>query len=74
MMKSKLSYELIEKAILDDEEAISRILKIYEPYINTLSSQTLFDKEGNECMGVNVDLKEHLTSKLLKVISVYIII
>ena len=73
-MKGDLNYELIDKAVSGDEDAINRILKIYEPYINTLASQTLFDKEGNECMGVNVDLKEHLTSKLLKVISVYIII
>ena len=73
-MKNKLSYELIEKAVSGDEEAIDRILKIYEPYINTLASQTLLDSDGNEYVGVNVDLKEHLTSKLLTVISKYIII
>lgn len=73
-MKNKLSYELIEKAVSGDEEVINRILKIYEPYINTLASQTLFDKDGDEYMGGNVDLKEHLTSKLLTVISKYIII
>ena len=72
-MKNKPSYELIEKAVSGDEEAISRILKIYEPYINTLASQTLFDKEGNEYMGVNVDLKEYLTSKLLNVVNRYIL-
>ena len=72
-MKNKLSYELIEKAVSGDEEAINRILKIYEPYINTLASQTLFDKEGNEYMGVNVDLKEYLTSKLLNVVNRYIL-
>ena len=73
-MKSKLSYELIEKAVSGDVEAAQRILKIYEPYINTLASQTLFDKDGDGYMGVNVDLKEHLTCKLLTVISKYIII
>ena len=73
-MKGDLNYELIDKAVSGDEEAINRILKIYEPYINTLASQTLLDSEWNEYVGVNVDLKEHLTSKLLTVISKYIII
>ena len=73
-MKGDLNYELIDKAVSGDEEAINRILKIYEPYINTLASQTLLDSDGNEYVGVNVDLKEHLTSKLLTVISKYIII
>ena len=73
-MKGDLNYELIDKAVSGDEEAINRILKIYEPYINTLASQTLLDGDGNEYVGVNVDLKEHLTSKLLTVISKYIII
>lgn len=73
-MKGDLNYELIDKAVSGDEEAINRILKIYEPYINTLASQTLLDSDGNEYVGVNVDLKEHLTCKLLTVISKYIII
>lgn len=70
-MKNKLSYELIEKAVSGDVEAINRIVEIYEPYINTLASQTLLDSDGNEYVGVNDDLKEHLTSKLLDVISKY---
>ena len=73
-MKNKLSYELIEKAVSGDEEAIDRILKIYEPYINTLASQTLLDSDGNEYVGVNVDLKEHLIGKLLRLIDVYKVI
>lgn len=38
---------------------------------NTLSSQTLYDKDGNEYIGVNVSLKEHLTSKLMDLINGY---
>ena len=47
-MKSKLSYDLIERAILGDETAVNRIVEIYEPYINTLASKPLYDSKGNE--------------------------
>ena len=70
-MKSDLSYDMIKKAISGDVEAVNRIVSIYEPYINTLSSQTLYDKDGNEYIGVNVSLKEHLTSKLMDLINGY---
>lgn len=70
-MKSDLSYDMIKKAISGDVQAVNRIVSIYEPYINTLSSQTLYDKDGNEYIGVNVSLKEHLTSKLMDLINGY---
>lgn len=70
-MKSALSYELIERAISGDEEAVNRIVSIYEPYINTLASKSLYDAEGNEYIGVNVDLKDHLVRKLINLIHTY---
>ena len=70
-MKSDLSYDMIKKAISGDAEAVNRIVSIYEPYINTLSSQTLYDEDGNEYIGLNVPLKEHLTSKLMDLINGY---
>ena len=70
-MKNELSYELIEKATSGDLEAIDRIVSIYQPYINTLASKTLYDEYGNKYIGVNVYLKEHLTSKLIDMISGY---
>lgn len=70
-MKSALSYELIERAILGDEDAVNRIVSIYEPYINTLASKSLYDAEGNEYIGVNVDLKDHLVRKLINLIHTY---
>ena len=73
-MKNKLSYKLIECAVSGDESAINRIVAIYEPYINTLASKPLYDSEGNEYIGINVDLKEHLTSKLINMINEYKII
>ena len=73
-MKNELNYELIERAVSGDEVAINRIVSIYEPYINTLASKPLYDSEGNEYIGINVDLKEHLTSKLINMINEYKII
>ena len=70
-MKSALSYELIERAISGDEDAVNRIVSIYEPYINTLASKSFYDAEGNEYIGVNVDLKDHLVRKLINLIHTY---
>ena len=70
-MKSALSYELIERAISGDENAVNRIVSIYEPYINTLASKPLYDAEGNAYIGVNVDLKDHLVRKLINLIHTY---
>ena len=70
-MKNELNYELIEKATSGNQQAIDRIVSIYQPYINTLSSKTLYDEFGNKFIGINVYLKEHLTSKLIDMISRY---
>ncbi len=70
-MTNGLDFELIREAVSGDETAINRIVDIYEPYINTLSSQTLYDKDGNEVIGVNVDLHDYLKSKLIHVIHTY---
>lgn len=70
-MTNGLSYELIQNAVSGDETAINRIVAIYEPYINTLASQTLYDKAGNEIVGVNTDLHDYLKSKLIHVIHTY---
>ena len=40
-MTKGLNYELIKKAVSGDEVAINKIVKIYEPYINTLVSTKL---------------------------------
>ena len=70
-MKHKLTYKLIKRAVSGDVIAINRIVAIYEPYINTLASKSLYDAEGNEYIMINVDLKDHLTSKLINLIHRY---
>ena len=70
-MNNKLNYELIVKATSGDQDAIDSIVSIYEPYINTLASQTLYDEFGNKYIGVNVYIKDHLICKLLDMINRY---
>lgn len=70
-MTRGLNYSLIRSATSGDEEAIGRILAIYEPYINTLASKKLFDTDGNEFVGIDIDLQEHLKTKLIDVILKY---
>lgn len=67
-MTNGLSYSLIQSAAAGDTTAIEKIVAIYEPYINTLASRTLFDADGNKFIGIDVDLQEHLKSKLIDVI------
>ena len=45
-MTKGLNFDLIEKAVSGDETAINKIVAIYEPYINTLSSQSLYDMKS----------------------------
>lgn len=67
-MTNGLNYELIRAATMGNESAINRITEIYMPYINTLASKKLFDEDGNEYIGIDVDLQDHLKSKLIQVV------
>lgn len=70
-MKNGLNFNLIQAAVSGDKVAIEKIVSIYEPYINKLASKKLFDEEGNEYIGIDIDLKEHLKTKLIEVIFKY---
>lgn len=70
-MTKGLNYELIKKAVSGDEVAINKIVKIYEPYINTLVAKKLYDADGNEFIGIDVDLQEYLKTKLIEIILKY---
>ena len=70
-MTHGLNYEIIKSAINGDIEAINGLMQIYEPYINKLSTKRLFDKDGREYMGIDLDLHDRLKRKLLKIIVNY---
>ncbi len=70
-MTRGLTPRLIRKAVSGDEIAINKIMAIFEPLINTMATETLYDREGNEYIGVDVDLQEHLRDKVMYVIRTY---
>ena len=70
-MTNGLNYNLIKRAVAGDKASIDAIVCIYEPYINTLSSKRLFDEDGKEYMIVDIDMQDHLKTKLLNVIKAY---
>lgn len=70
-MTEELNCELIQQAVAGNLIAINQIVQLYEPYINTLSTEKLYDNEGNEYIGVNVTLKNDLRTKLIQMIQAY---
>ena len=70
-MTKGLNYNLIKKATTGDKVAINKIVSLYEPYIRTLASTRLFDSNGNEYIGIDVDLQENLRTKLIEIILQY---
>lgn len=67
-MTSGLSFDLIQQATNGEAEAIKKIICIYEPYINKISSKKLYDEYGKEYIGLDIDLKDALVAKLIEVI------
>jgi len=67
-MTSGLNFELVKKANGGDAEAINRIVKLYAPYINKLSTISICDENGERYIGVDVDLQDRLKAKLIEVI------
>lgn len=68
-MTRGINSDLILKAVSGDRLAIQKMEIIYLPYINELSTKLLFDEEGNEFHGINVDYQDALHTKLLDLIS-----
>jgi len=67
-MNNTLTARLIKSAVLGNSISIIKIVEIYQPYINTLASKKLYDDDGCEYIGINVDLQEQLTRKLINLI------
>lgn len=70
-MTRGLSYKLIKDAVSGNEEAINKLISIYDPYMKSLSVRELIDENGDEYIGIDVDLYDRLKSKLLYIIHNY---
>ena len=67
-MTKGLTYDLIKKASGGDVVSIEKILSLYDPYINTISTVEMCDEEGGQYIRIDIDLKDRLRSKLIDII------
>ena len=56
---------VIEAARTGDAEAVERVLRYYEGYINKLCTRTLYDEYGYPHVCVDEDMKHLLEIKLI---------
>ena len=70
-MTKGLTYDLIKRAVNGDKISINRIIEICEPYIKSLAIRPLYDREGNEYQGIDVDLYDALKQKLIYILHTY---
>ena len=59
---------VIEAARTRDAEAVERVLRYYEGYINKLCTRTLYDEYGNPYVCLDEWMKHHLENKLMQAI------
>ena len=60
-----LDDELIIKATEGDEEALKKILDIYQKHIKHYATITLYDKEGSPVSVVDSDLKHEIIQRII---------
>ena len=63
-----LNYDLIKRAVRGDEPALEEILRIYEPFINSLVSQDVLGPNGRFHKEINEDWKVQIQMKLVDAI------
>ena len=64
----KPSYYLLSQAMDGDEKAIEKILVLYDPYISKCCLRPFYDKYGNVCIVVDMELKGRIREALIKMI------
>ena len=60
-----LPLSVIEAARAGDAEAVERVLRYYEGYINKLCTRTLYDESGQPHVCVDEYMKRRLEIKLI---------
>ena len=66
--RALLPMPVIEAARAGDAEAVERVLRYYEGYINKLCTRTLYDEYGNHYVCLDKWMKHHLENKLIQAI------
>lgn len=63
-----LSLSVIHAAQAGDPEAVERVLRYYEGYINKLCTRTLYDDYGEPHIRVDEYMKRRMENKLIQTI------
>ena len=63
-----LNYDLIKRAVHGDKSALEEILRIYEPFINSLVTYEVAGPEGKTHKEINEDWKVQIQMKLVDAI------
>lgn len=64
----ELNYDLIKRAANGDESALEEVLRIYEPFINSLASYDTPGPDGKVHRMINEDWKVQLQMRLMDAI------
>ena len=63
-----LNYDLINRAVHGNHEALEEILRIYEPFINALVSVDIHRPDGRTQREVNEDWKSQVQMRIVDAI------
>ena len=63
-----LPLSVIKAARAGDAEAVERVLRYYEGYINKLCTRTLYELDGSPHVRVDEYMKHRLQNKLIRAI------
>ena len=61
-------YRLISSAVDGNVNAIEKILALYDPYISKCCLRPFYDRYGNVCIVVDMELKGRIREALIKMI------
>jgi len=68
MNNTRPSFYLISSAVDGNVNAIEKILALYDPYISKCCLRPFYDKYGNVCIVVDMELKGRIREALIKMI------
>lgn len=63
-----LNYDLIQKAVHGEKDALEEILRIYEPFYNALVTREVLGPDGKFYKAIDEDKKIQVQMHLLEVI------
>lgn len=64
----KLTYDLIQKAVHGNQKALEKILRIYDPYINSVVTVERLLPSGEFIREIDEDMKIQVQMKLMDAI------